>query len=291
MLTLPRILDLMDSHQMGMWEIAIVAGPQVGQRVEAGKYLFDKDAGTVEEGKTRLQQLVDIYSGQPYTFEITLKPRKSSGKAENLGPFKFTAQEQQQQPQGALAGMGGGYPPFYHPMPVQQQQDPFAMLGGIGNILGPNAGFIPAHISQAQSALSEDKMRVMLKEERLSWEREAFEREKKKFNEELRELQEKFTTHSNKVSAGVTLAVENLLQRFLPEKNGVPLSGVTVEAKVAEDDTPTPQMQVIQEIGLRLHANVGDLGTLQKLRDITVPTWIAGITGIPVEAQKTGNEQ
>lgn len=255
-LTLDKVFDLMDSQQLYWWRLDMVAN---GARRPIGKFRdLEEQAGTAEgaearkkakatpingdESKKQLDHLVSFFSTSPGTvFEITLKTDSRNSDAAQAGPFQFIDQRainvvaQQNQPQQ----------PAFNPG-----------MYGLGDLT-------PRSVMEERLAIERERTQLMVDKAQFEAEKKRFEEEKKTTLEGLKDKEKNFDNHSNKVSAGIIKGITHLIEKAVPEKDGVPLSG----AEVTTEAETTPEEKICEEVAGYMYENLKSIKQLEFVKE------------------------
>lgn len=196
MLNKEQIFDIIQRNQCPYWKLMLKETPWSKAKVIADYSADGMDEektskeGQVEQSISALQANLAIYaSAQGITFEIIVRPTKTSNGEKVLGPFAFslTGGDLSQSMPGAGLPVGG----TLNGLPGAQAAPPagYVSLGEVQNML-----------ANSREASRIDVERALLERDKKDWE------EQKKAEEE--ELQEKYKEYSD-----VTEAAEKAAKR------------------------------------------------------------------------------
>lgn len=241
MLTLTQIIEMIRSQGKPCWKLGIKSGYQ-SSPVHA--YLVTEPE--IEESIRQLQHQVGFFKTVPNTiFTIVLyKTQKSSGEGQS-GPFEFIDQETSV---NGLAGVQTANPNFHQ-----------NYLAGLGDLM-------PKTFMEDRLSLERERTLLLLEKNNLENDRKRFEEEKKRKEAELKELKEKYESHSSKVSNGVVMGIEKVLGHF-DKKEENPLAGVKVETQ-ADQVPDTEQYKIVSEFAEYLHTELTDVKDLKAFDQV-----------------------
>lgn len=237
MLTLTQIIEMIRSQGKPCWKLGIKSGYQ---NSPVHSYLVGEPE--IEESIRTLQHQVQFFKSVPNTiFSIVLyKTQKSSGDGQS-GPFEFVDQDV------AVNGLGGlGNP--------SAPQYPANFMQGLGELM-------PKVFMEDRLGLERERTLLLLEKNNLENDRKRFEEEKKRYEAEIKSLKEKYESHSTKVSNGVVMGLEKVLDQF-GKKEDNPLSGVTVKTQSTEDPD-TEQFRIVSDFAEHLHSELTEVKDLK----------------------------
>ena len=260
MLQKEQIFHLLKDNKCPYWKLFLKETPWAKSKLITN-YEGDNidEANADKEGSAivsieALERTLSIYDNIPeISFEIIIRPTKTSNGEKVLGPFAFKISRSNATPQG------NGNAPGYSP-------------NGLGGMPGApvadyaSLGYI--HKNQVQEMLAVSQDRSMLSVEKILLERDKKEWEEQKKAEED-ELKEKFVEYSDLVSAGEKAAKRGvlkgaikLLHAFTDGKD-ISLSG-TEETK----KEPTAEELILQDLIDFINEKNLSIEELKKLTDI-----------------------
>lgn len=251
--TLDQVLYMMQAGNAWLWTLQ--AKPAGAKAFKVGEYMIEGTPNP-DASKNHLFSITSNFEGQ----EMIISPRRhiKSNAGGVLGDIPFYVPPTGPGAMNGLAGMNNR-PPYGGGQFMQQQ---------MGGYYDPQLGqMLPMSIINEKDSLSRRESQLMIDRAMFEQEKKNWEERKKEKEEELKELEKTYTSHSEKVSAGVIKSLGHFVDFQLgPQKDGIPssLAGGKPAAPAApseqeSDAEQTPTEKAIEAFAYRiLEAELSD---------------------------------